>query len=186
MSEPASISKGIASRYAAAVFDLAKEDAALPALEANLDTLEAALAESAELRDLINSPIYSREEQGNAIVAVAQSLGLAGFVVNTLALLASKRRLFVLPELITVLRESIMDEKGEMKAEVISAQALSAEQIAKLAAVLSAQVGKAVKLDTAVDESLIGGLVVKIGSKMIDTSVASQLRALQNTMKEVG
>ncbi len=107
-------------------------------------------------------------------------------MVNTLALMASKRRLFVLPSLLAALRSRIAKEKGEVTAEVASAKALTKTQAASLAKTLKAQMGIDVKIKATVDESLIGGLVVKVGSKMIDTSIRSKLNALQNKMKEVG
>lgn len=186
VSETASISSGIAARYATALFDLAKESKGLKALEGDVDALDAALSSSADLRDLISSPVYSREDQGNAIAAVAAKAGLSALTANTLALMAQKRRLFVLPQLLSDLRARIAAEKGEVTAEVTAATALSAEQSAKLAETLKARVGKDVKVNVAVDESLIGGLVVKLGSTMIDTSIRSKLAALQNAMKEVG
>ena len=186
VSEPASISQGIAARYAQALFDLSKEGAALKALKADTDALDAALTASADLRDMIASPLLTREDQSRAIVAVATRLGLSALSVNTLALMASKRRLFVLPQLVADLRARIAEEKGEVTAEVASAVALTAEQAQALAETLKASVGKTVKLKTTVDESLIGGLVVKVGSKMIDTSIRSKLASLQNAMKEVG
>jgi len=186
VSEPASISSGIAARYATALFELAKEDKALKALEADADALAAALAASPELGAMIASPVISRDEQAGAIAAIAKKMKLSALTANTLALMAANRRLFVLPHLIADLHARIAAEKGEVTAEVTSAAALSAEQAAKLAATLKARVGKDVKLKTAVDESLIGGLVVKLGSTMIDTSVRSKLAALQNAMKEVG
>ena len=186
MSEPASISTGIASRYASALFDLSRDAGAVAALEADVDTLSAALKDSADLRDLIASPIYSRDQQQAAITAVARAMSLTVTMQNTLALMASKRRLFVLPQFLAVLRDRIRAEKGEVIAEVTSAKALTKTQAEKLAKVLSASAGKDVKLVTSVDEGLIGGIVVKVGSKMIDTSIRSKLAALQNTMKEVG
>jgi F-type H+-transporting ATPase subunit delta len=186
VSEPASISTGIAARYATAIFELAREDNSLPDLERDVDTIEAALRDSAELRDLIASPIYRREEQGTAITAVARKAGLSQIVTNTLALMASKRRLFVLPQLVRGLRDRIAAEKGEVTAEVTAAMPLTKAQQDKLARTLKARVGQDVKISMSVDESLIGGLVVKVGSRMIDTSIRSKLAALQNTMKEVG
>ncbi len=186
MSEPASISSGIAARYATALFDLAKEEGGLKALERDADALAAALAASPELAAMIASPVVSRDEQAGAIAAIAAKMGLSVLVANTLALMAQKRRLFVLPQLVTDVLARIATEKGEVTAEVTSAAALTADQAKKLAATLKARVGKDVKLKTAVDETLIGGLVVKLGSTMIDTSVRSKLAALQNAMKEVG
>ena len=186
MSEPASISSGIAARYATALFELAKDDKALKSLEADAEALGAALEASADLRAMIASPVISREDQAAAMAAIAKKMKLSALTANTLALMGSKRRLFVLPQLVADVQARIAAEKGEVTAEVTSAAALSADQTKKLAATLKARVGKDVKLKVAVDESLIGGLVVKLGSTMIDTSVRSKLAALQNAMKEVG
>jgi len=186
VSEPASISNGIAARYAAAVFGLAAEGNALATLETDIDALEGALAASPELRDLIASPIYSREDQGAAIAAIGAKIGLATLTNNTLALMAANRRLFVLPHLLAALREMIATEKGEVTAEVASAKALTKAQQDALVKTLTAKIGKNVKLNMTVDGTLIGGLVVKVGSRMIDTSIRAKLNTLQNTMKEVG
>ena len=186
MSEPASISTGIAQRYASAAFDLAKEEKGLKALQSDIDALGAALADSEDLRNLISSPLYSRDNQASGMAAVAAKLGVSRTMANTLGLLAAKRRLFVLPQLLIALRARIAEENGEVTAEVVSAKALTKAQADKLAKTLKAQVGKTVKLHATVDTSLIGGLIVKVGSKMIDTSISSKLNALQNTMKEVG
>ena len=186
VSESASISTGIAARYATAVFEMAKEDKAVGKLETDIDTLSAALSESADLRSLIASPVYSRADMGQAMAGLSGAMMLTPLVSNTLALMAQKRRLFVLPHLLIALRGLIADEKGEVNADVTSAKALTEAQAVKLAKALKAAVGKEVKINAAVDEDLIGGLVVKVGSKMIDTSVRSKLSNLQNTMKEVG
>ncbi|TGD43464.1 F0F1 ATP synthase subunit delta [Pseudotabrizicola sediminis] len=186
MSEPASISSGIAARYATALFELAKETGALVALESDADALTAALSSSADFGTLISSPVITREDQARSIAAIAAKMGLSDLTAKTLQLMAAKRRLFVLPHVLSRLAAMIAEEKGEVTAEVTSATALSDEQANTLAATLKARVGKDVKLKTAVDESLIGGLVVKLGSTMIDTSVKAKLAALQNAMKEVG
>ncbi|MFW5654792.1 MAG: F0F1 ATP synthase subunit delta [Roseicyclus sp.] len=186
VSEPASISTGIAARYATAMFELAQEGGALDALDADISALEAALADSPDLRDLIASPIYGRDETEAAIGAVADAMGLGTITGNTLRLMAQKRRLFILPALLTELRARIAGHRGEVAADVVSAKALGPEQMAALQQALSASVGRDVKLNATVDESLIGGLVVKVGSRMIDTSIKAKLRTLQNTMKEVG
>lgn len=186
MSEPVSISKGIAARYATAVFELAKESKKLKGLETDVDTLDAALTDSADFRDLISSPLYSREQQTDAINAIAKKMKLSPVTANTMSLMANKRRLFVLPQLVASLRALIADEKGEVTADVTAVKALTKTQQDKLAKTLKASVGKDVKIKMAVDESLIGGLIVKVGSKMIDTSIRSKLASLQNSMKEVG
>jgi F-type H+-transporting ATPase subunit delta len=186
VSEPASISLGIAQRYSLALFELSKDSKGLTALETDVDLLSDALAVSPDLRGMIASPLLGREDQTRAMGAVAAKLGLSALTANTLALMASKRRLFVLPQLLSDLRDRIAAEKGEMTADVTSATKLSAAQATKLAAALKAKVGKDIKLNATVDESLIGGLIVKLGSVMIDTSVKARLASLQNAMKEVG
>nr|WP_319249660.1 F0F1 ATP synthase subunit delta [uncultured Celeribacter sp.] len=186
MSEPASISRGIAARYATAIFELAKESNAISALEEDVATLSAALADSDDLKALISSPVYTREELENAIKAVAAKAGLSGIVTNTLSLMAQNRRLFAMPQLVAALSALLAEERGEVTAEVVSAKALTKTQSTKLAKTLSETFGKDVTINATVDEALIGGLVVKVGSKMIDTSIASKLNSLQNAMKEVG
>lgn len=185
MSESASISSGIAERYATAVFEIAKEAGTLSDLESNVADLSTALADSSDLMDLITLPVYSREEQGAAMSAVAQKMGLMSAMQNALALMASKRRLFVLPHLIEKLTAMISADKGEVIADVSSAIALSDAQSASLSETLKAKFGKDVILNTTVDESLIGGLVVKVGSVMVDSSIKAKLNSLQNAMKEV-
>lgn len=186
MTEPASISSGIAARYAAAVFDLAAETGAMAALEADTEALGAALDASADLRAMIASPVIGRGDQGRAMAALAAPMGLAALMTSTLGLMAANRRLFVLPQLVAALRARIAEARGEVTAEVSTARPLTPEESARLAAVLSARVGKTVKLKATVDEGLIGGLVVKVGSKMVDTSIRARLAALQNAMKGVG
>lgn len=186
MSENASISAGIAARYATAIFELAKDEKSIDALEKDVAALEAVMVDSDDFAKLITSPVYSREDTAAAITAVAKKMKLGGNLTNLLGLMAEKRRLFVLPQLLAALRGLIADEKGEVTAEVTAAKALTKAQSDKLAKALAAQVGKDVKVNATVDESLIGGLVVKVGSKMIDTSIRSKLSSLQNAMKEVG
>lgn len=186
MSEPISISTGIAARYATAVFELAREENALEQLERDVDALYDAHGESADFRDLIRSPVYSRAEQESAVAAVAGRMELSETMTRTLRLMATKRRLFVLPQFLAALRQRIAEEKGEVTAEVVSATPLSDDQRGRLAETLRKQAGRDVKIAMSVDESLIGGLRVKLGSRMIDTSIRSKLDALQNKMKEAG
>ncbi|MFV0513314.1 MAG: F0F1 ATP synthase subunit delta [Jhaorihella sp.] len=186
MSEPASIAASIAERYATAIFEIAQDNKNLDGLESGIGDLDAALTESADLRALIGSPLISRDEQKAAISAIASKMGLAPVLGKSLALMAEKRRLFVVPQLIAALRVLLADARDEVTAEVASAKALTKAQTEKLAATLTERVGKTVTINATVDENLIGGLVVKVGSKMIDTSIRSQLNSLQNAMKEVG
>lgn len=186
VSEPVSISTGIAQRYATAIFELARDAKKLTALEADINALDAALADSPDFQALIKSPLFSRAEQGAVVVAMAKKMQLMPTIANALSLMASKRRLFVLPQLIATLRAAIAEDKGEVTAEVTAAKAMTKAQTDKLAKSLKASIGKDVKINLAVDESLIGGLVIKVGSKMIDSSIRARLNALQNSMKEVG
>ena len=186
MSETASTSSGVASRYATAVFELAREAKKIPALEKDIEALAEALESSADFGNLISSPIYSRADQAAAIKSIAKKMGLNGMTSSTLGLMAEKRRLFVLPNLIAAVRALVAAEKGEVTAEVVSAKKLTKAQETKLAASLKTAIGKDVIINATVDEALIGGLVVKVGSKMIDSSIASRLSNLQNAMKEVG
>ena len=186
VSEPALISNAIAARYAKAVFELAKETKSIKALEADLAALEAALGDSEELVSLISSPLHTREQQRVAVAVLAERMALSDIMKKTLALKAEKRRLHILPQFIQNLRNLIAAEKGEVTAEVTAAKTLSKTQQDKLAKTLKATIGKTVKLSVSVDENLIGGMVVKVGSKMVDTSISSKLSNLQNAMKEVG
>jgi F-type H+-transporting ATPase subunit delta len=186
VSEPASISSGIAMRYATAIFELAKETNSLKPLEADIAALDGALADSADLRNLITSPVYTRDQVSAAITAVGAKMGLSQTVKGALGLMAQKRRLFALPQVLRALRSLIAKEKGEVEAEVTSAQPLTKAQETEITDVLKARVGKKINLKTTVDETLIGGLVIKVGSHMIDSSIRAQLAALKNSMKEVG
>ena len=181
-----SISQSIAGRYAQAVFEIAKESGGVDALATQTDDLNTALHDSADLRELISSPKYSREDQSRAIEALAGTMGLDAVLTNTLRLMAKNRRLFVLPQLTARLAQLIATERGEITADVTSAIALTDAQMDRLKQTLAEKSGKTVKLNTRVDETLIGGMIVKLGSQMIDSSVRSKLASLQNVMKEVG
>lgn len=182
----ASISADIAGRYAQALFDLVRDAGGIDTLSAQIDDLASAHDASADLRDLTVSPIYDRNQQEAAIGALAGKMGLSPELANTLRLMARNRRLFALPQFVAKLRGLIADAKGEVTADVVSAQALSDDQKTRLTAALAAKSGKTVKLNARVDESLIGGMIVKLGSQMIDSSIRSKLASLQNAMKEVG
>jgi F-type H+-transporting ATPase subunit delta len=182
----ASLVSGIAGRYATALFELADEANNLDGVLNDLAAIDDALAESADLRALVTSPIYSRAQQGAAMVAIGDKMGLSDLTRNILGLMATKRRLFTLPGVISGYRALLADKRGEVTAEVTSATALTEKQVAALSEKLKASVGKDVMLKMAVDAKLIGGLVVKVGSRMIDTSIRAKLSNLQNAMKEVG
>jgi len=186
VAQSASLSAAIAGRYAQAVFDIAESDNALDNLSREVDALTGTLEASGELRQVFASPAYSREDQAAVAAAVAGKLGLGATMKNALALMAENRRLFALPALLSQLNRLIADARGEVTAEVTSAQALTPEQTDRLTKILAEKSGKTVKLNARVDEGLIGGMIVKLGSQMIDSSIRSKLASLQNVMKEVG
>lgn len=180
------MTSGVAGRYATAVFEIARDESTLDSLETDLNVLETAIGDSADFRDLLSSPIYSRDELVRSIGALSEKFGLGVVLSKTLGLMAQKRRLSVLPALIRQVKGLIAEHRGEVAAEITSAVPLSADQTGKLSAALKSAVGSDVNLSVKVDKSLIGGLVVKVGSKMIDTSLHAKLEKLQNVMKEVG
>ena len=186
MSDTASISMGVASRYARAIFDLMLESNEVAELENNVESLFEALGNSQELRHLIASPLYTRDDQKAAIVAIGNKMKLLANLTNTLALMASKRRLFVMGSFLRQLKILIAEHKGEITADVVSAKSLTQGQSDNLAKAIKERVGKEIKINASVDESIIGGIVIKVGSKMIDTSIRSKLNSLQTVMKEVG
>ncbi|MEM7546766.1 MAG: F0F1 ATP synthase subunit delta [Pseudomonadota bacterium] len=186
MSDSSASTAGIAGRYASALFEIAEESGALESVEGHLGQLKDALEVSQDLRSLIHSPIASREQQGAAMAALNEKMGIGAPVSGMIGLMAEKRRLFVLPDLIEVFNQLLADKRGIVSAEVVSAKALTAAQKESLEAMIKKSVGADIALDVTVDESLIGGLVVKVGSKMIDTSIRAKLASLQTAMKEVG
>ena len=174
----------VSGRYAKALFELADEGNALDTVAGHLGLLSQALADSADFRALIASPVYTREEQGRATAALCKAMGIEAPTANLVALMAQNRRLFALPDVIRGYRAMLAQRRGVLSAEVRSAKALSAEQRRALESTLKNSTGKDIVLDVTVDETLIGGLVVKVGSKMIDTSIRSRLDRLQTAMKE--
>ncbi|MEM9715923.1 MAG: F0F1 ATP synthase subunit delta [Pseudomonadota bacterium] len=186
MSDTVSYSAEIAARYATAIFELAKDSKKLPTLGKDIAALQGALNDSLDLSEMIRSPIYTRDEQKAAVAEIAKKMKLSPTMGNALQLMAEKRRLFTIPALLKQLTTMIAEENGETTAEVTSAKKLTKAQADKLAKTLSEKVGKKVQIQAEVDESLIGGLIVKIGSRMIDSSIRSKLAKLENAMKEVG
>jgi F-type H+-transporting ATPase subunit delta len=181
-----SLTSGVASRYAQSLFDIALESKALTKVEEQLSAFEAMLNDSEDLRRLIASPVFSTEEQINAVQAIAKKAGLDGLVGNFLNVVASNRRLFVLPAMISAFREIAAGHKGVVTADVTSALKLTAAQEKELKATLKDVAGKDVDINVTVDPSLLGGLIVKIGSRQIDTSLRTKLSSMKLALKEVG
>jgi F-type H+-transporting ATPase subunit delta len=176
---------GLAERYAAALFDLADERRMLDEIANNLRELRAMLHASSEFLRLIRSPILSREQQAKAIGMVAERAGLSPLVRDFLAVVARNRRLFAVPAMIEAFLAKLAARRGEVTAEVFAAQPLSEAQLAALNEQLRRSIGSRVSVDVRVDPGLIGGLVVKLGSRMVDGSIKSKLQRLQLAMKSI-
>jgi len=174
---------GLADRYAVALFDLADEHKALDGVAADLQTLRAMLRDSADLRRLIRSPVLSREAQGRGVAALADLARLSPLTRNFLGLLAQNRRLFALPDMIESFLRRLAQKRGEVTAHVLTAQDLSPQQRDAVTEQLRKAVGRKVAVDIEVDPGLLGGLVVRVGSRMVDASLRSKLSRLQLAMK---
>lgn len=183
MPEASANASGLAGRYASALFELAEEHETLDALAEDLQGLRQLLRDSPEFVRLIRSPVLSRDEQGRAIAAIGEKAGLNDLTRRFLGVLAQKRRLFVLPEVIEAYAAMLAVHRGEVSAELISAVELSDEQITTVRDQLAKVVGQSVNLSTEVDPNLLGGLIVRVGSRMIDASLRSKLHQLELAMK---
>ncbi|KPL67110.1 ATP synthase subunit delta [Erythrobacter sp. SG61-1L] len=179
----AGIQASLAGRYASALFDLSSEAGNISAVESDLDALAAALNESAELAALIRNPEVSRSDLGKAMAALAAAMKLDKLTANFMGVLAANRRLGELPAIIRAFHAIASAQRGEVTAEVTSAHALSTDQVDALEKKLKAREGRNVKIRTSVDPELLGGLVVTIGSKRIDSSIRTRLNSLANAMK---
>jgi F-type H+-transporting ATPase subunit delta len=174
---------GVAGRYASALFDLATENKSVPATGDALSNFAALIEESDELKRLLRSPVFKAEEQEEAISALAAKSGIDGLALNFLKLMAKNRRLAAVPQTISAYQALVAKSKGEVTAEVTSPEKLSAKQLADLKAALKSAVGSDVTLATKVDPAILGGLIVKVGSRMVDNSLLTKLNSLKSAMK---
>jgi F-type H+-transporting ATPase subunit delta len=180
-----SIVSGMAGRYATALFELALEQNALDAVTADLDRFAALMGESADLARLVRSPVFTAEEQAKAIAAVLAKAGIGGLAAKFLEVVASNRRLFAVAAIIKDFRKLVAHHKGEVTAEVTVAEKPSEQHLAAITDALKAVTRKDVQVEINVDPSIIGGLVVKLGSRMVDSSLRAKLNAIRHAMKEV-
>jgi F-type H+-transporting ATPase subunit delta len=178
------IVSGMAGRYATGLFDLARETDAIDAVKADLERFDALVAESADLNRLVRSPVFSAEEQLRALSAVLDKAGIGGLAAKFLKLVTTNRRLFAVRDMVRAYREMVAKHKGEAIAEVTVAEPLKDEHLSALRAALKSVSGKDVDLAIKVDPAIIGGLVVKLGSRMVDTSLRTKLNAIRHAMKE--
>ena len=176
----------VPGRYASALFELAQEQSQLQPVENDLNSIQAMLHESSDLMRMVRSPVFSAGDQLKALDALLGQAGIGGLALNFVKLIVRNRRLFALPDMIKAFRTLAAGARGEVEADVASATALNDSQLQALKETLKASIGKDVQINASVDPSLLGGLVVKVGSRMIDSSLRTKLSTLKLRMKEVG
>ena len=185
MAEGFSISAGIASRYASALFDLALEGDQLHSLERDISLLQELLTTSEDFQKFISSPIHTRDETRNGLERISDHLELGTYVKNTLRLMATKRRLFVLPRFLQELKKRIDDHNGVVEVDVVIAQPLNDEEKQKLISSLEKKIGKEIHPTISIDPTIIGGMRVSVGSQLFDSSIRTKLVKMRNVLQEV-
>ena len=186
VADTSQVISGVAERYASSLFELALEAGSLDAVGADLNRFQAMIDSSDDLKRLVLSPVFSAEDQTKAVVALCEKAGLGALVANFLKVVAGNRRLFAVSGMIASFRQIAARHRGEITAQVTSAHALSSEQEKELKAALKSVTGKDVTIAVSIDPSILGGLIVKVGSRQIDTSLRTKLSTLKLALKEVG
>jgi len=176
---------GMAGRYATALFELALEEHAIDAVKADLDRFDGLIAESTDLQRLVRSPVFSADEQTKALSAVLEKAGIGGLAARFLQVVSSNRRLFAARDMVRDFRRLVAAHKGETSATITVAEKPSEAHLAAIKDALKAVTKKDVQVEVKVDPSIIGGLIVKLGSRMVDTSLRTKLNAIKLAMKEV-
>jgi F-type H+-transporting ATPase subunit delta len=178
---------GVAGRYARALFELALDAKSVDAVKADIEKFAAMIGESADLNRLVRSPVFGAEERSRALAAVLAKAGIGGLTSNFLMFVTANRRLFSVGEMIRDFRTLVAKWKGEVTAEVTAAEPLSDGHLEALKSALKSVTGeKAVDLHVKIDPAIIGGLMVKLGSRMVDSSLRTKLNAIKHAMKEAG
>ena len=177
---------GVSGRYATALFELARDHKVVDEVKADLEKFEAMLNESADLKRLVRSPVFAADAQSKALSAVLAKAGIAGISANFLKVLTANRRLFVVADVIRGYRALVARFKGEVTADITVAETLSDKNLDALKVALKSVTGKDVALNVKVDPAIIGGLVVKLGSRMVDGSLRTKLNSIKHAMKEAG
>lgn len=177
---------GVAERYASSLYELASEAGSVDQIGAELAGFQTMINESADMKRFIESPVFSAEDQLRAVAAVLEKAGISGLTANFIKVAASNRRLFAIPGMIKSYFQIVARNRGEISAEVTSAHALTSAQENELKATLKSVTGKDVAINVNVDPSILGGLIVKVGSRQIDTSLRTKLSTLKLALKEVG
>jgi F-type H+-transporting ATPase subunit delta len=176
----------VSGRYATALFELARDERAIDAVLVDLDQFNAMLEDSADLRRLVRSPVFSADMQVKALTVVLDRAGIAGISANFLKVLTANRRLFAVADVIRAFRALVAKFKGEAAADVTVAEPLSDKNLDALKTALKSVTGKDVALNVKVDPAIIGGLVVKLGSRMVDSSLRTKLNSIKHAMREAG
>lgn len=177
---------GVSGRYATALFELARDEKSIDAVKADLDKFEALLTESADLKRLVRSPVFAADVQQKALAAVLDKAGIGGIAANFLKVLTANRRLFAATDVIRAFNALVAKFRGEASADVTVAEPLSDKNLDALKVALKTVTGKDVALNVKVDPAIIGGLVVKLGSRMVDGSLRTKLNSIKHAMKEAG
>jgi F-type H+-transporting ATPase subunit delta len=179
------ITSGMAGRYAHALFELARDEKAIDAVKQDLEKFDAMLTESADLTRLVRSPVFDADEQLRALSAILDKAGITGLAANFLRVITTNRRLFAVRDMIRGYRALVARYRGEVSAQVTVAEKMSDRNLETLKSALkSVTGGKEVDLDLRIDPAIIGGLVVKVGSRMVDSSLRTKLNAIKIAMKE--
>lgn len=186
MADNSQLISGVAERYASSLYELAAQAKSVDAVAKDLARFQDLIDGSDDLQRLIKSPVFSADDQSRSIEALITKAGIKGLVSNFLKVVARNRRLFAVPAIVRAYGEIVARERGEVTADVTTAHKLTAEQEKELKAALSSVTGKTVTLNVTVDASLLGGLIVKIGSRQVDTSLRTKLSTLKLALKEVG
>ena len=177
---------GVSGRYATALFELARDQNVVDEVKADLDKFEALLTESADLMRLVRSPVFSSDAQSRALAAVLDKAAITGTSAKFLKVLTANRRLFAVSDVIRAFRTLVAKFKGEATADITVAEQLNEKNLDALKTALKSVTGKDVALNVKVDPSIIGGLVVKLGSRMVDSSLRTKLNSIKHAMKEAG
>ena len=177
---------GVSGRYATALFELARDQKVVDEVKADLDKFEGLLNESADLKRLVRSPVFSADAQSKALTAILDKAEISGTSAKFLKVLTANRRLFAVTDVIRAFRALVAKYRGEATADVTVAEALSDKNLDALKTALKTVTGKDVALNVKIDPSIIGGLVVKLGSRMVDSSLRTKLNSIKHAMKEAG
>lgn len=184
MADNSSSFSGITARYASALFELALAEKKLGPVEKDLNRFDKLLSGSADLQRLVNSPVFTADDQLKAITAILTKAKITGLVGNFVKTVASNGRLFAMSGMLSAFQSLVAEHKGEASADVTVAKALTPAQTKELKAALKASVGKDVAINATIDPSILGGMIVKVGSRQIDTSLRTKLSSLKLSLKE--